>query len=176
MPTAYTGAINSYTDTTAAVRCIEDLIHNVSPEEVPLTKMIGLNSIRDPAVFNTTYEWLNDTLAPTSTTLNGAISTTNTTTCAVTTDAGKFIRAGHVIQIDSELIWVSSISSDTLTITRAFAGTTGATHADAATVDIVGMALVEGADAPSSFKMDVSTNYNYTRPVGVWVPQPVMAA
>ncbi len=57
-PTAYTGAIYSYTDTTNQVRCIEEMINNISPEAVPFTKMIGINSIKNPAVFSTTYEWL----------------------------------------------------------------------------------------------------------------------
>jgi len=162
MSTGYTGAINSYTDTTAAVRCIEDLINNVSPDEVPFTKVIGINSISDPTVFGTTYEWLEDELAPTSTTLNGAIASTTTTTCAVYTGAGTWIRVGHVLLIGSELIRVSGVSTDTLTIGRGFASTTAATASDGATVEIVGMALVEGNDAPASFKMDVSTGYNYT--------------
>ncbi len=161
--TAYTGAINSYTDTTAQVRCIEELIQNISPEAVPFTKMIGISSIKNPAVFSTTYEWLEDTLAPTATTLNGAIATTNTTTCAVTTNAGKFFRAGHLIDIEGEICRVSSVSTDALTISRGWGDTDGATHVDTTAVNIVGFALVEGADAPDSFKMDVSTQYNYTQ-------------
>ena len=68
MPTAYAGAIHSYADTTAHVRCIEDLINNVSPDEIPFTKLIGVNSMSVPVV-NTTYEWLEDELAPTATAL-----------------------------------------------------------------------------------------------------------
>ncbi len=105
----------------------------------------------------------NDSLAPTATTLNGAIATTNTSTCAVTTNAGKFFRAGHLIDIEGEICRVSSVSSDTLTITRGWGDTDGATHADTTAVNIVGFALVEGADAPDSFKMDVSTSYNYVQ-------------
>ena len=161
--TAYTGAVHSYNDTTAHVRCIEDLINNVSPEETPLVKYIGLNSIGDPKVFSTKYEWLEDSLAPNSTLLAEAIANTTTTTCAVASDAGKFIRAGHVLQIGDELIRVTSLSTDTLTITRSFGGTTAATAASSAAVSIVGMALIEGADAPDSFVMDVSTGYNYTQ-------------
>jgi hypothetical protein len=109
-------------------------------------------------------------------TLNGSIASTTTTTCAVTTNAGKFIRAGNLLLIGSEIVRVSSVSSDTLTIGRGFASTTAATAADLAVVSILGMALVEGADAPDSFRMDVSTNYNYTRPEWVWVPRVAIAA
>jgi hypothetical protein len=162
VPTAYTGAINSYTDTTAQVRCIEELIQNISPEAIPFTKLIGVNSIKNPAVFSTTYEWLEDQLAPTATTLAAAITAT-TTTCLVATNAGKFFRAGHLIDIDGEIMRVSGVSTDTLTILQGIGDTTPANHDNGATVNIVGFALVEGADAPDSFKMDVSTQYNYTQ-------------
>ena len=174
--TAYTGMVYSYTDTTAQVRCIEDAIHNVSPDEVPLTKLLGINSIKDPPVQSTTYEWLEEELAPTSTTLNGAIADTTTTTCAVYTGAGNSIRVGTLLAIGDELVRVSGVSTDTLTISRGWASTTAATALDGAAVKIAGFALIEGADAVASFTMDVGTGYNYTRPVGVWVPQPAMAA
>jgi hypothetical protein len=155
--------VQSYTDTDAQVRCIEDAINNVSPLETPLVKLIGINSLDNPKCFSTTYEWINDQHAPTSTTLGAAISSTTTTTCAVATSQGNYFRAGHIIRIGDELLRVSSVSSDTLTITRGHGSTTAATASNGATVDIVGFALVEGADAPDSFKMDVSTSYNYTQ-------------
>ena len=168
MPTAYTGMINTYLDTTTQVRCIEDLIHNVSPEDTPLVKLLGLNGINNPPITSTTYEWLKDDLAPTSTTLAEAIASTTTTTCLVAANAGKFIRAGHLIQIDSELIRVTSVATDTATITRGHGSTTPATHLNAAAVELIGFAMVEGADAPASFKMDVSTDYNYTQMDQLW--------
>jgi len=161
--TAYTGMVYSYTDTTAQVRCIEDAIHNVSPDEVPLTKLLGINSIKDPPVQSTTYEWLEEELAPTSTTLNGAIADTTTTTCAVYTGAGNSIRVGTLLAIGDELVRVSGVSTDTLTISRGWASTTAATALDGAAVKIAGFALIEGADAVASFTMDVGTGYNYTQ-------------
>ncbi len=164
MTTAYTGAQTSYTDTDPQVRCIEELIHNVSPSATPLTKLIGLSSLNNPAVFSTKYEWMEDTLDPVSA-LVSTVSTTNGTqiTLTTTTDS-KFFRVGHIVELDSELMWVSASDyAGVLTVTRDFAGTTGATHATGTEVKIVGIAMIEGADAPTGFTLDIATNYNYTQ-------------
>jgi len=165
--TAYTGQVTSYTDTTAQVRCIEELIHNVSPDAVPLTKLIGLNSIKNPPVFSTTYEWLEDALAPMSAVLDdtGIANTTATQFGLATTADSKYFRVGHIIKIEDELLWVSASDyAGTLTVSRGFGSTTAAAHTtDDLTVDIVGIAMIEGADASTGFKMDVTTGYNYTQ-------------
>lgn len=46
------------------------------------------------------------------------------------------ILPGTVIQIDAEKMLVTSVSGATLTVTRAYAGTTGATHSDGAVVTV----------------------------------------
>lgn len=92
----------------------------------------------------------------------GTTITTNTTTLTVT-DASIF-QDGHVIQIDDEYMVVSAVdvANNTLSVySRSFGGT-NATHADGTTINIVGMARLEGDDADYIGVQAVSAPYNYT--------------
>ena len=69
---------------------------------------------------------------------------------------------GHILLIDSEHVWVSAVSTNTLTITRAFQGT-AATHSSTDVITIVGMARLEGADSSTIGLTDRTSNSNYTQ-------------
>ena len=66
--------------------------------------------------------------------LNGSATASATT---VTVDDGTDFIVGQTVIIDTEQMLVTGISSNVLTVTRALNGTTGATHADNATVKIL---------------------------------------
>ena len=68
------------------------------------------------------------------TTLTAAISSTTATTCTVT--AVTNLSAGNTILIDSEQMYIYSISTLTLTVERGVNGTTAATHSNSATLYI----------------------------------------
>lgn len=55
------------------------------------------------------------------------------------------------------------MSTNTLTVVRAQGGTTGATHTNASTLDIIGVSMLENADAPSDRQNALSVPYNYTQ-------------
>lgn len=66
--------------------------------------------------------------------LNGAIN--NSVTSLDVDDASVFPTVGNFrIRIDNELMLVTGVSSNTLTVTRAIEGTSAASHSDEATVD-----------------------------------------
>ena len=67
-----------------------------------------------------------------TTTLNGAISSTGATSVPVADASG--LLANQRIMVGSEIMAISSISSNTLTVTRGQQSTTAATHSDGATV------------------------------------------
>ena len=69
-----------------------------------------------------------------TTTLNGAISSTGATSVPVADASG--LVATETIIVDSEHMTISSISGNTLTVTRASNSTTAATHSDGATVSV----------------------------------------
>ena len=155
----------SYSDTTPAKRAITDWISLISPEDCPMVARFGLSGGQSKfRIVNwpsTKVEWLEDTLADMTDTLNGSI-TSNATT--ITVDDGSLHHVGDVVEMDSEHAWVSAISSEVLTVTRAFNGTTGATHADAAVVTRITNARLEGADASYDRAFsDITAGYNYTQ-------------
>lgn len=63
-----------------------------------------------------------------NTTLNGAI--TNVATSVVVTSATGWPAAPFTIQVEDEKLRVTNVATNTLTVTRGFDGTTGASHAD----------------------------------------------
>ena len=62
------------------------------------------------------------------------VTATETT---LTVDDGTDFQIGQTILIDSEQMYITGIATHLLTVVRAVNGTTGATHADNATVDII---------------------------------------
>src|SRR4051812_42146576 len=89
-------------------------------------------------------------------TLNGAIGSTTATTLAINTPTSAFPPSGEfAIQIDSEIMWVTQgapgSSAGTLTVIRGFAGSTAATHSNAASVTM-----------PSGAGIDFLTKVSFT--------------
>lgn len=72
---------------------------------------------------------------PTATTLNGGIN--NSTTTITVTDGSTFPPGGFRIKIESEIIFVTSRSTNTLTVLRGQEGTAAASHADTTAVQHV---------------------------------------
>lgn len=159
------GQIGTYDDTTPQKRVITDVISLIDPADTPAVEAFGgLDGAAEKFRFvnwpSTAVEWLEDTLAPLADQLNGSI-TSNATTITVA-DGDKF-QPGHIIEIDAEQMWVSAVvkATEVLTVTRNYSGTQ-ATHADSATVTIVGMARLEGADSSESPWTDRTVGSNYT--------------
>lgn len=86
-----------------------------------------LNSIQVAGVWGYGGQWINS-----SATVSG-LSSGTTATSATVSSATPF-EAGQVWKIDSEYIYLDSISGTTATITRAVNGSTAATHSDGTTI------------------------------------------
>jgi hypothetical protein len=86
----------------------------------------------------------------TGSTLNGAISSTSATSVTVT--SGTLFVAGQIIRVDNELMRVTVVVTNTLTVDRGWNGSTAATHLTLATVtiwraqaDIIRATLIQSA-------------------------------
>ena len=79
--------------------------------------------------------WKHHVGTPSVDLLTAAVTTTTATTIPV--DAGTSFGIGETIVVDSEQMFISSISSNNLTVVRGVNGTTAATHANDAAVLIV---------------------------------------
>ena len=160
------GRMDSYDNTVPRKRMVTDKILMVDVFERKTVDALGLDNMSKFRFVNTpnrTYEWLEDLYVTTTDSLTssgGLTSGTTTTTCLVTTPA--LYNVGDVLLIDSELIWVSGISSSTLTIVRDYGGT-AATHANSATIEIVSNARLEGTDADDSPSTAVTSTSNVSQ-------------
>ena len=158
----------SFDDTTAQKRVITDVISLIDPSDAPLVNALGgldggSGKFRFVNGKSTLIEWLEDTLISIDDTLAESATVTSTVLTLKVTD-GSLYEVGHVIQIDSEQIWVSGVSTNTLTTTkRGWFSTTSATHDSIAAIKVVGMARLEGAESVTYGYQGLSTGSNWTQ-------------
>lgn len=164
----YDQQVTSRSDTTPHVRVIADVIKMIDPRDTPtLLALGGLDSARQKfALRQNGYkvEILEDELDPlTGAVANGTVAVTTNTLSFTVADASVF-QDGHVILIDSEYMVVSAVdaANDTITVYERAYGGTNATHATNASIEIVGMARLEGDDADYGPIVDITAPYNYT--------------
>lgn len=141
---------------------VSDLIGIVSPYETPLLDALG-----DPlrAATSTHHEWLEDELLPNKDAIDDAsISSPSTETDFDAANGNRF-RVGDQIQVEGskELMLVTAVSTDTLTIVRGYAGTTPEDLVDAQVINILGNAALEGGDKPTARFTNRTRCGNYTQ-------------
>lgn len=141
---------------------VSDLVGIVSPYETPL-----LNALGDPMreATSTHHEWLEDELLPNKDAVNDSTFTDPSTDTDFIVDNGSRFRIGDQIQIEGseELMLVTGISTNTLTVVRGYAGTTAEDLADNQVINILGNAALEGADKPNARFTNRSRCGNYTQ-------------
>lgn len=158
--------LTTYSDTTPHTRVINDFITMIDPHDsAAIDALGGLDGASSKFRFQNwpgyKCEWLEDTLGPLTDVLNEDATITSTATTLTTTDPNIF-QEGHIVKVDAELMWVSGVSSTTLTVTRNYGGTQ-ASHDSIAAIEIVGMARLEGDDSDDIGFTDVTAGYNYTQ-------------
>ncbi len=159
-----TGQIKTYSATLPHKRAVTDRIIMKEPDKIVAISALGLANEGKFAFVNTPgtkYEWLEDVFSPQVDAIDGAELTSDTTLTEMTVDNGAYFQIGDVIRVDAELMWVSAVASDVLTVTRGHAGTQ-ATHADNAVITVVGRQRLEGAAAGDGAYTEPSTGVNYS--------------
>ncbi len=160
-----TGTRTTYTDTGNIKRGIGDLIHMIDWTEAPLLNRLGTDNAKKFRLLNwpnTKVEWIEDTMSPRSGTLNEALDDSETGV-DVQTGEGNYVKEGDIIRVEDELMYVSAATSTSLTVVRAFGGSTAASHADDTAWEIVTSARLEGADYDTGHTTTISTPYNHTQ-------------
>ena len=157
-----TGMRSTYTQTTNIKRGIAPLIDMIDWVEAPLLRLLGVNGGSKFNILDlgTKIEWQQDTMSPSSDLINEALDNSET---AVDVVNGAYFRVGHVVKVDSELMNVTAVSSNTLTVTRGASGSTAATHTDQTPIYIHGIAKLEGADAVTGHTTTTTLPYNYSQ-------------
>lgn len=128
---------------------VSDLISIISPYETPLLDVLG-DGMR--AATSTHHEWLEDELLPNKDTINdSSITDPEGDTQFDVAHGGRF-RVGDQIQVEGskELMLVTNIAGNTLTVVRGYAGTAPAELVNAQVVNILGNAALEGGDRPEA--------------------------
>ncbi len=144
------------------VEDVSDLIGIISPYETPLLDALG-----DPmrSASSVWHEWLEDELLPNKDAVNDdSIAQPLSETAFNVANGGRFT-AGDQIQIEgsTELMLVSGISGNTLTVVRGYAGTTPKALQDGAAINILGNAALEGAGKPDARFTNRTRKGNYTQ-------------
>lgn len=163
-----TGTRFGFTDSANVAIDMSDTLGMISPYDVPLLQLIGKDSLGSPCVA-TKHEWLEDELRSLDTAIatQGEFSGTGTvSTATVTAGQGVFLRAGDILKIESELVLLQSISTDTLTIAaggRGYGGSTAAAHVTLTPIRIIGNVNVQDAAQGASRTTTKSGLFNYTQ-------------
>jgi len=141
---------------------VSDLIGIISPYETPLLDAFG-DPLREAT--STHHEWLEDELLPNKDAINDSTFTNPATDTDFVVDNGSRFRVGDQIQVEGseELMLVTAIATNTLTVVRGYAGTTAEDLADNQVINILGNAALEGADKPGTRFTNRSRCGNYTQ-------------
>ena len=141
---------------------VSDLIAIVSPYETPLLDALGA-PMREAT--STHHEWLEDELLPNKDAINDDTYTDPDVDTDFVVDNGSRFRVGDQIQVEGseELMLVTGIDGNTLTVVRGYAGTTAEDLADNQIINILGNAALEGADKPSARFTNRTRCGNYTQ-------------
>ncbi len=141
---------------------VSDLIGIISPYETPLLEALG-DPMREAT--STHHEWLEDELLPNKDAIDDSTYTDPSTDTTFVVDNGSRFRVGDQIQIEGseELMLVTGISTNTLTVVRGYAGTTSENLADNQVINILGNAALEGSEKPSARFTNRTRCGNYTQ-------------
>lgn len=121
---------------------VVDEILLLNPHQVPMLNAVGFAT----PVVQTTHYWLEDEMYGYESVVNGAVDVAATD--IVVADIVPF-RVEQVVQVGDELMKVTDVSTGTNTITviRGYADTEAAAIEDGATIEVLFVEGVEGADA-----------------------------
>jgi len=141
---------------------VSDLIGIISPYETPLLDVLG-DPMREAT--STHHEWLEDSLLPNKDSINDSTFTDPAADTDFVVDNGGRFRVGDQIQVEGseELMLVTAVNSNTLTVVRGYAGTTPENLADNKIINILGNAALEGSDKPSARFTNRTRCSNYTQ-------------
>jgi len=119
---------------------VTDELLLLNPMQTPMINLLGFGS----AVSQVEHQWYEDKMVGDKTTLGGALD--NAATSLPVAD-GSIFEAKHVVKVGEELMLVTAVDGNTLTVVRGYANTTATAAAKGAQVEFQFVEGVEGADA-----------------------------
>lgn len=144
------------------VEDIGDIVGIVSPYETPLLDHLG-----DPqrSATSTVHQWLEDQLLPNADVISDGSIASPLTESSFNVANGSRFRVGDQVQPQgsSEVMFVTAISSNTLTVVRGYGSTSAGFISDGQPLRILGNAALEGDDAPTARFTNRVRQSNYTQ-------------
>lgn len=140
---------------------MSDSLAMLDPSDVPVLSLVGKAGLTASAL---KHEWLEDSLRPLDTliaTQGGFSGTSDVTDVVVSSGHGVYFRSGDIILVESELLKVTSFSTDTMTATRAYGGSTAASHAQGLPIKLIGNVNLTDAGQGASRTTTHSGLFNY---------------
>jgi hypothetical protein len=142
---------------------VSDLVAIASPWETPLLDTLG--DSRTPSR-STVHEWIEDSLLPNTDRVNDSTYTNAVTDTVFTVLTGSRFRPGDLIRVantSNEIMLVSSVSGNDLTVVRGYGGSTASALANLQAITILGNASIEGDDASAPRFTNRTRVVNYTQ-------------
>lgn len=141
---------------------VADIVGIISPVETHLLDAIG-DPMRETK--STYHEWLEDSLVPNKDSISDSSISDPDVETSFDVANGERFRAGDQIQTDGseELMLVTGISDDTITVVRGYAGTTPENITNGQVIHILGNAALEGDDKPAARFTNRVRCGNYTQ-------------
>jgi hypothetical protein len=141
---------------------VSDIIGLISPYETHLLDALG-DPMREAR--STRHEWLEDELLPNKDAVNDSTFSDPAADTDFVVDNGSRFRIGDQIQIEGskELMLVTNVNTNTLSVVRGYAGTTPENLADNKVINILGNAALEGDDQPTARFTNRNRCSNYTQ-------------
>ena len=164
-----TGMRTSYTDTSHGVRSVSDVIWMMDWTRAPLLNLLTIDAASKFKLRNWPSrkpELYEDSLVSRSSLLNEALDNSET---AVDVDDGTAFRKGDIVGVEdsdgdiAEKMYVSSVSSNTLTVVRGYGATSATTHDDNSPIRVLTRAMPEGEAYTTGPTTSVSGVYNYVQ-------------
>lgn len=119
---------------------VTDELMLLNPHQTPMISLVGFGE----SVSQVERQWFEDEMYADETT--AAADLTNVATNLEVAD-GSIFEAKHVVKVGEELMLVTAVNGNNLTVTRGYAGTTAAAATTGAKVEFQFVEGVEGADA-----------------------------
>lgn len=118
---------------------VTDELLLLNPHQTPMISLVGFGE----SVSQVERQWFEDEMYADETTATAALIGATTITVA----DGSIFEPKHVVKIGEELLLITAVSGNELTVTRGYAGTTAAAVDEGAKVEFQFVEGVEGADA-----------------------------
>lgn len=118
---------------------VTDELLLLNPHQTPMISLVGFGD----TVSQVEHQWFEDEMYADETTTTAALIGATTITVA----DGSIFEPKHVIKVGEELMLVTAVNANELTVTRGYAGTTAAAVTEGAKVEFQFVEGVEGADA-----------------------------